>query len=315
MPAATRTGALARRGPLPPGLLGAAFVVLWCTGYPSVHLALAHCAPFTLLTLRFGAAALVFGLLALLARVPLPHGRQLLHSAAVGVLSLALQFGCVYFAAARGVGVGLIALVIGTMPIVTALFGLAFGEGVRPLQWGGFVLGFAGVALAVGESIRLDAGAGTAAYLAVAGSLIAISAGTLYQKRLGSEIDLRAGLTVQHVVATLLLLPFAMQEGFRNDGTRAFHLVLGWLVAVNSVGGFALFFLILKRGAVNQVAALFFLMPPVTALMDYLVFGEPFTGYQLAGIVLAALGVFLATRGGLSAPRPAAPRSCPAPGE
>ncbi|HUA89930.1 MAG TPA: DMT family transporter [Steroidobacteraceae bacterium] len=301
---------------LPAGVLGAAFVLLWCTGYPAARIALNHCAPFTLLVLRFGGAGLVFAALALTARIRLPRGAQLLHSAGVGVLSLALQFGCVYFAAARGVNVGLIALVVGTMPIVTALFGLAVGEPVRPLQWLGFVVGFAGVALAVGESIRLDSSAGTAAYLAVLGSLLAVSGGTLYQKRLGSEVDVRAGLTVQQLVAMLVLLPLAWHEGLQHDHTRTFYLAVAWLIGVNSVAAFALFFLLLRRGAVNQVAALFFLMPPVTALLDYVVLGDPFTAYQVGGILLAALGVFLATRvPGLSVPPAAVPRSSPAPGE
>ena len=92
---------------------------------------------------------------------------------------------------------------------------------------------------------------------------------------------------------------------------------LGWLILVNSVGGFALFFLLLRRGAVNQVAALFFLMPPVTALLDYLVLGESLSVLQAGGFALAALGVFLATRPAtpLSAPRAATPRSCRAPCE
>ena len=136
---------------VPTGVLSAAFVVLWSTGYPAARIALDHAGPFTLLVLRFGGAGLIFALLAQLGRVAWPRGRAALHSAVVGALQLALQFGTLYFAAARGVNVGLIALVIGTMPIVTALLGRAFlGEALRPLQWLGFTFGFGGVALAVG---------------------------------------------------------------------------------------------------------------------------------------------------------------------
>jgi drug/metabolite transporter (DMT)-like permease len=278
------------------GLVATAFVVLWCTGYPAAKIALGHTGPFVLLTLRFGGAALVCGALALQARAPWPRGRQALHSVAIGTLQLALQFGGVYLAAARGVSVGLIALVIGTMPIVTALIGLVFGERILPLQWLGFVFGFGGVALAVGESIRPGAAADWVAYLAMILGLIGIASGTVYQKRCGSQMDLRSGLALQHAVAALLLLPGAVLEGWRWDGSAPAFVTLGWLIVVNSLGGFALFYLLLKRGAVNQVAALFFLMPPVTAVLDYLVLGEPLSGYQLAGIALAAFGVFLATR-------------------
>ena len=193
---------------------------------------------------------------------------------------------------------------------------MLFGEPVRRLRkWLGFACGFSGVALAVSAGIRLDSSAGWAAYVAVFVSLIGISAGTLYQKRFASSVDLRSGLALQHAVGAALLLPFALREGLHTDGSSALLLSLGWLIGVNAVGGFALFFLLLKRGAVNQVAALFFLIPPVTALLDYLVLAEPLTPLQVSGIVLAALGVYLATRPPLSAPPAAAPRSYPTPCE
>ena len=292
-----------------------AFVLVWCTGYPVGKLALGHCPPFTLLELRFCGAGLIFTLLALIGRVGWPHRRDILHSAFVGATSLALQFGCIYFAAARGVSMGLIALVTGMMPIATALIGLAFGEPVRKLQWLGFVFGFGGGALAVGESIRPGAAADWVAYLAMILGLIGIASGTIYQKRCGSQMDLRSGLALQHAVGAALLLPFALHEGLHSDGSPALLLSVGWLIGVNAVGGLGLLFLLLRRGAVNQVAALFFLIPPVTALMDYAVLREPLTLLQAAGIVLAALGVYLATRTPFSARPAAAPRSYPAPCE
>ena len=255
-------------------------------------------------------------------RAPWPRGRAALHSAGVGALQLALQFGALYYAVAAGVNVGMVALIIGTMPIVTALLGLALlGEPVRRLQWLGFALGFAGVAMAVAEGIGPAHGAGAGAYLAVAIGLLAISAGTLYQKRLGSSVDLRSGLAVQHLVASALLLPLALLEGWRIDASPALLGSLGWMIAVNSLAAFALFFVLIKRGAVNEVATLFFLMPPVTAVLDYVVLGDPLSALKLAGIAVAAVGVDLAARPAgtalasrrLSAPRPAALHSCPAP--
>lgn len=276
--------------------IGCAFVLLWCTGYPTGKIALDHCAPFTLLTLRFGGAGLVYALLAALSGVIWPRGREALHSAVVGALSLALQFGGVYLAIALGVNVGIVALVIGTMPILTALLGRLAGDAIRPLQWLGFVFGFAGVALVVGDRIGSGSeSAGLGAYVALLCGLLGISIGTLYQKRFGSAVDLRGGLTIQHLVATVLLLPLAWHEGFRFDGSPAFIESLSWLIAINSLAGFALFFVLLRRGAASEVAALFFLMPPVTALLDFFVLGEAFTVFKAIGFVLAALGVYLGT--------------------
>jgi drug/metabolite transporter (DMT)-like permease len=289
-------GRLLRLGRIPAGVLGGAFLLLWCTGYPAARVGLDHSSPFTLLMLRFGSAGVIYALLAQLAGV-WPRGRAALHSAVVGSLSLAGSFGALYYAAAAGVNVGICALVIGTMPIMTALFGLPFGERVRSLQWLGFALGFAGVALTVGKSVSsAGGGAGLFAYLALLGGLVALSAGTVYQKRLGSTVDLRGGLAVQHLTATVLLLPLALREGLRFDVSAPLLASLGWLVGVNSLAAFALFFVLLKRGAVNRVATLFFLMPPVTAVLDYFVLGDALGALQVAGLALAALGVYLATR-------------------
>jgi drug/metabolite transporter (DMT)-like permease len=308
---------------LPAAVLATAFVVLWCTGYPAARIALDHFAPFTLLSARFGSAGLLYGALALVSRASWPRGRAAMHSAVVGSLTLALQFGALYLAVVLGVNVGMIALVIGTMPIVTALLGLLLGEAVQPLQWLGFGFGFAGVALAVGEGVGAAQRATPGAFVAVLCGLLAISVGTVYQKRFASDVDMRSGLALQNLVAAALLLPFAAYEGFRFERTEAAIASLAWVIGINSMAAFGLFFVLLRRGAVNQVAALFFLMPPVTALIDYLVLGDKLTPLKMAGIAAAAFGVYLATRSrpsvtpqpdpSVSVPRPAAHRSCPAP--
>jgi len=126
--------------------------------------------------------------------------------------------------------------------------------------------------------------------------LVGITAGTLYQKRHAAHLDMRLALAVQNAAATLVLLPFALGEGLHLDGTRDFFLPLGWLVLVNSIGGFALLFLLIRRGAATQVAALFFLMPPVTAVFGHFTLGEHLTWLKGAGFACAAFGVWLATR-------------------
>src|SRR4029077_16661448 len=210
-------------GRVPPGLLGVAFVLLWSSGYPAARIALDHSGPFTLLMLRFGGAGLVFAALAGVSGVTWPRGRAALHNALVGTLQLGLQFGALYWAAAQAVNIGLIALVNGSMLIVTALLGRAlFREVVRQLQWIGFALGFAGVALAFGESPTASRSTGVGAYLAVLAGLLAISTGTLYQKRHASNVDPRSGLALQHLAATLLLLPFSVHEGVRAETSAAY---------------------------------------------------------------------------------------------
>ena len=61
-----------------------------------------------------------------------------------------------------------------------------------------------------------------------------------------------------------------------------------------SVGAGALLYFMIRRGAVARVASLFYLVPPVTALIAWPLFGERFSPLGLLGLLLAALGVALA---------------------
>jgi drug/metabolite transporter (DMT)-like permease len=277
-------------------ILTTSFVVLWCTGYPAGKICLDHAAPFTLLVMRFSAATLLYVVLYFASeRKSWPSWRESRHSLVTGFLSLALQFAGVYLAIALGASAGLAALIIGTMPIVTALFGRVVGEPVGMVQWIGIALGFVGVGLVVSDKLS-GGGASLSAYLALLVGLIGVSAGTLYQKRFASTIDLRAGLALQHFCATIVLLPLAFYEGFRFDGSSPFYGSLAWLIFINSLGGMALLFLLISRGAATRVAALFFLMPPVAAVMNHAVLGEQFTQMKIAGFAVAAVGVYIGTR-------------------
>lgn len=273
-----------------------AFVLVWCTGYIAGALMVAQAAPLTALVWRFGLAALAFGAFAAAAGVAWGDGRARLHSAVTGVLMLALQFGGVYLAFAWGASAGVAALVIGAMPLLVAALAVAAGdERLRASQWGGMALGLAGVALVVAD--RIDGHTPWPAWLALLAGLVGISVGTLYQKRNASRIDLRAGLALQNAAATLVLLPGAWWlEGLRYADAAGFYLPMLWTVVVNSLGGFALLFVLIQRGAATGVAALFFLMPPVTAVFGVWILGEHLTALKGAGFALAALGVWLATR-------------------
>lgn len=275
-------------------VLGVSFVVVWCTGYIAGKLMLGHAAPFTALIWRFGLAGLVFAAFALAAGARSGR-RDVLHSMVAGMLMLSMQFGGVYLAMGWGASAGVTALAIGIMPLLVAFLAMLAGsERLGPAQWCGLLLGFAGVLLVVAD--RVDGATPVRAWIALAVGLAGISMGTLYQKRYSSKIDLRLGLAIQNGVATLTLLPLALAEGFRYEANMAFYQPLAWTVLVNSVGGFALLFLLIRRDAATGVAALFFLMPPVTAVFGHLLLNEHLTLLKIGGFLLATVGVWLATR-------------------
>ena len=296
-PAVRRTGAPAL-SQLLPMLLPLLFIVMWSSGYVVGKLAVPYSGPFTLLTLRFGVAALVLLVAALALRAPWPgSARQFGHLVVVGLLLQALQFSGLYTALKLGVPAGESALIVGTMPVFAALgAGFLLGEHTGPRQWLGMAAGVLGVALVVWHKLG-PGSAGAGAYAAALVSLAGITLGTLYQKRFCAGMDLRTGGFVQLAVATLVALPLAFYlEGFAVQWTPTLLFASGWLSVVNSIGATSLLFILMRKGEAGKVASLFYLIPGVTALMAFAVLGETLTPLSLAGFVATAGAVWLCTR-------------------
>jgi drug/metabolite transporter (DMT)-like permease len=277
----------------------AVFVVLWSTGFIGAKLGLPYAEPFTFLLVRFVAVIALLTVIAIVFRAPWPATRaEIGHGAVVGVLVHAVYLGGVFAAISRGVPPAVAALIVGLQPLLTAAAAGPFlGERVTARQWLGLLIGLAGVALVVWEklSFRTEHLAGIA--FAVA-ALIGITVGTLYQKRHVGGMDLRTGAIVQFAAAALVMLPAALLfETMDIVWTGEFVFALGWLVIVLSLGAITLLYIMIRRGAAAKVASLFYLVPPVTAVFAFALFGETLGVLALFGMALAALAVALVTRG------------------
>ena len=189
---------------------------------------------------------------------------------------------------------------VGLQPLLTALAaGLLLGERVRPAQWCGLALGFAGVALVVAQKIAsVPSQALLAMLLPAVVALVGITCGTLYQKRFCPAFDLRSGSVIQYLpcVAAMAVLA-SLTETMQIQWTGQFMFALGWLVLVLSVGAVSLLNLLIGRGSAVNVASLFYLTPPTTALIAWALFGETLSGMALVGMVVAVAGVWLARQG------------------
>lgn len=271
------------------------FILLWSSGYVAGKLALPHTGPLTLLTLRFGLAAVVLLAVAAATGAPWPRrARAWGHLVVVGLLMQVLHFSCIYFALQRGLSAGVAGLLIGLMPLATALGAhLWLAEMLGGRQWLGLLGGLAGVALVVAG--RPLGGGGWCAYAAAALGLLGLLglvAGTLYQKRFCAHMDLRSGAGVQMAVSTAAVALLAgPTEHFAVDWVPELVGAWLWLGLVNSIGAFSLMFIMIRRGQAGQVARLFFLIPGVSALMGFVLLGERLEPLAMAGFALSALAV------------------------
>jgi drug/metabolite transporter (DMT)-like permease len=214
--------------------------------------------------------------------------------AVAGALLQAGYLGGVFVSLHNGMPAGVSALITGLQPLFTALAGAwLLRERTSLRQRWGLMLGFAGVALVVGDRIAV-AHLSLAAILFSVLGLVSITLGTVWQKRHGGTVDLRTGAAIQFVVAALVLAPFAVAfESRAVSWTWEFVFALGWLVLVLSLGAIFLLLYLIRQGRATQVSSLFYLVPPTTALLAWPLFGETYSLAAAAGMGLAMLAVWL----------------------
>jgi drug/metabolite transporter (DMT)-like permease len=294
-------------------IVPAFFVVLWATGFVVAREGVAYADPLTLVTLRFAIAATLLSAISLATGARWPSRREALHCGVVGLLLQTTYVAGVFLAIDHHLAAGVTALVTGVQPLLTAcIVGPLLKERVTPLQWGGLLLGLGGVALVVERKVHFDSGTDVGLGLAFA-ALVGITAGTLYQRRFLPTVDLRSGMVVQYgvgAVSTVVLA--AALEPMHIAWTWQLGASLAWMSVVLSVGAYLGFLFLVRRVAVARVTSLFYLVPPVAALMAWPWFGESVTLGMALGMALAAAGVAIVQRGAAAPqPGPQAPRRGP----
>ena len=273
------------------------FVLIWSTGFVIARLAMPYVEPATFLFWRFSGVLAAMAAMSLVWRMTWPSWSQAKHIAVAGVM---LQFGYllgVWFAVRLGMMAGLVAIIVGLQPILTAWFAAWISEKVSPRQWIGLVFGFAGVALVVAEKISFTH-IPFVSYLLAFIALLSITFGTLYQKKYCPVFDLRAGSSIQFGVSAVLcficMYLFETGEMVWNASVTG---ALLWSIFPLSIGSISLLFMMIRRGAATKVTSFLYLVPPTTAVMAWILFREPFTVMMALGLALTMTGVVLVNMG------------------
>lgn len=275
----------------------AVFVLIWSTGFIVARYGMPHAPPLKFLVLRYVFSIACFLLWITLARVQWPTQRmQWLHLGATGVFMHAFYLGGVWAAVKLGMGSGLSSLIVGLQPVLTALWLAATGYRVVPRQWLGLVLGFIGLVMVVSRKFGAGGEANWLNLSLAVGALLSITIGTLYQKRFVTSCDVRSANTVQLGAALLVTLPLAALESEAIRWNAELVGAIAWSVLALTLGGSSLLYLLIQKGAAASVTSLMYLVPPVTALIAWILFAEPITLTTVLGTLLTALGVALVVR-------------------
>ncbi|MGE0211033.1 MAG: DMT family transporter [Parvibaculaceae bacterium] len=285
-----------------PAWLGAApglFVFLWSTGFIGARMSAPDAEPLTFLAVRFALAASILAVAALVLGAPWPRGKAAAHALVAGSLLHGAYLGAVFWAISHGLPAGVAALIAGLQPLLTTVIAASWlGEAVTIRHWLGLGVGLLGVALVLWPKFDF-AGAGITPVTAGVAFLgmVSITVGSIYQKRFVAGQDLRSGNALQFVGATVVTFALAaLFETFTIRWTGPVVFAMAWLVLVLSIGAITIFYLMIRHGDVSRVAALFYLVPAVTAAIAWAMFGEMLNLMQIAGMAVCAAAVLMVTR-------------------
>ncbi len=272
-----------------------AFVFLWSTGFIGAKYALPFIEPFTLLAMRFFIALAVLLLLFLYFKPDLkltwPERTHLMGS---GLMVHGAYLGGVFTAVKLGMPAGVIALLVGLQPIMTAaVTPLIFNKRITLLHWLAVILGFAGILLVLIDKASFD-GFGADALIAGTVALFGITFGTIYQKQVTAGIDVLSVAYYQYIATAIAFsLAALMFEKQEIEWGVQLVLALAWLVFGLSIGAILLLNYLIKLHESHKTSSLFYLVPPLTALEAYFLFDEKLGLVNLAGMALVVIAVYL----------------------
>lgn len=283
------------------------FTLLWSTGFVGAKYILPYAEPFAFLTIRYASAALILFLIAKVINEPLRITRsQVYQSIKVGLFLQVIYIGGVFYAISLGLPAGVTAVVVSLQPILVSVIAFRlFGEGLGFKKIAGLILGFIGVLLLLLPKIFQGVWNLEFSKVGLFASCLALlgtTTGYLLQKKGGSEIPFLPGTAIQFLTATILFaIAGLLFEDWNIEVNLQFLLALAWIVFALSIGSIFLLFYLLKNDSTSSVSSLYYLVPPLTALQAFFIFGERITQIGISGMVLAGIGTYLVTRNSANA--------------
>lgn len=275
-----------------------ALVLMWSSGYVGAELGIrAGGTPLQLLGWRFALLGALLVTVCLVLGVRLGDRSAWVRQGILGLFSQAIFLSMIFEGISRGVDGGTAALIAALQPLLVAtVAGRVLGERTTVGMWVGMALGMAGVVVVV--SGGLDAGAAPWwAYLFPVAGMLSLATGTVLTQRLRPPETLMQSVTMQSVVAGLVLMAAALLTGQAVPGAGVdFWAAVAWLIFLSTLCGYVLFVFVTRTRGATVASVLLYLTPPTTMVWVWLMFGIPITVPAVVGMAISAIGVGLVLR-------------------
>ena len=272
------------------------FIFLWASAFVAAKFGLNDAGPFSMLAVRFTIVTCIFAALVFLFNSKWPKINEIPYIALVGILLHGFYLGGVFFSIKQGTSAGISSLIVSLHPILTCVLAIfLIKEQMKFDKWLGIFLGFFGVILVVWP--RLGSELPLVGFVSCVVALIAISFGTIIQKKYLEKMDILGGNTIQAVFAAVFFsILLLIVEPFKFHLTRDLFISMTWLILLVSLGAISILMVLIRRGEMSSTASLFFLAPPVSAILGYIVFKEELNALGVIGFVITCTGVWIVNR-------------------
>ena len=273
------------------------FIFFWSSAFVSGQFIVQSASPFAALTFRFIIVSICFLIFSYFFKEKILINLKLIIQASItGILFHGFYLGGVFFSYSVGLSATLSALIVGLQPILTnILSGPILKERVTFIQWIGIFFGSIGTVMVIGYDIGKSI-----PVLGVISSVVALlgaTTATIWQKKFTNNITLSVNNFYQAIAASIFLIVISLlfETPFINFDNR-FILSMGWQIVMVSFGAYAILMYLIKKGTASKTSNLFFLVPPVTAVMAWMILGEELFTIDIVGLLICAFGVYIATR-------------------
>lgn len=280
------------------------FVLLWSTGFTGIRYGIPYAPPFTFIAIRMAFASCLLALIALAITKRFARDLPTIgKSALVGLTIHGAYLGGCFYGVKQGMPAGITALICSLQPVLVSVFSsIFFGEKLSSRKWLGLGLGLAGLVMVIAPKLEAsgDQALPMAGVIAVFIALLGGTTGTLLQKRFGAGVEVLSGTSWQYVATGILMAVLALTfEGGQSitwNGSFIFSLV--WLIVALSIGAILILYYLLARSSAASVSSLYYLVPAVTAVEAYFLFGEKIGLVTAIGTLVTIAGVALVVRHG-----------------
>lgn len=273
--------------------------LIWGVTYVAMRVGMQHSPPFFFAMARTFLGGALLCALALAVSREVPRGWAAHAGLAVGgalnygVFYAGMHYGVVYLSA------GETAILNYTGPLWMAVIArLALGQALTPLRVGGLALGFAGVALLVGEKLLPGTHPAWDAYALLLVGAFSWAAGSVFFVRHlgGFALEWAAGLQSLYGSATLLLGWLLLEGAGGPDWGIEFWKSFGVAVILASFVAQLAYFTLLRRREAAVVGSYIFLVPVFAAISGFLLLGEPIGLLSALGGVCVVVGIIFVNR-------------------